>query len=44
MTTITSFATAVDVTVSGVKLETFLAADRATADPLRASRLGPGAD
>jgi transcriptional regulator with XRE-family HTH domain len=37
MTTITSFATAVDVTVSELKLEAFLPADQATADALRAS-------
>ncbi|HEY6494757.1 MAG TPA: helix-turn-helix transcriptional regulator [Trebonia sp.] len=34
MTTITSFATAVDVTVSELKLEAFLPADQATADTL----------
>ena len=31
MTTITSFATAVDVTISELKLEAFLPADEATA-------------
>jgi hypothetical protein len=34
MTTITSFATAVDVTVSELKLEAFLPADQATAAAL----------
>jgi hypothetical protein len=34
MTTITSFATAVDVTISELKLEAFLPADRATAGTL----------
>jgi hypothetical protein len=34
MTTITSFATAVDVTVSELKLEAFLAADQATSAAL----------
>jgi hypothetical protein len=34
MTTITSFATAVDVTVSELKLEAFLPADQATATAL----------
>ena len=34
MTTITSFATAVDVTISELKLEAFLPADEATADAL----------
>ena len=39
MTTITSFATAVDVTVSELKLEAFLPADEATAAALtRAAR------
>jgi hypothetical protein len=35
MTTITSFATAVDVTLSELKLEAFLPADQATAAALR---------
>jgi hypothetical protein len=35
MTTVTSFATAVDVTVAELKLEAFLPADAATADALR---------
>jgi hypothetical protein len=34
MTTITSFATAVDVTLSELKLEAFLPADQATAAAL----------
>ena len=34
MTTITSFATAVDVTVSELRLEAFLPADQATAATL----------
>jgi transcriptional regulator with XRE-family HTH domain len=39
MTTITSFATAVDVTVSELKLEAFLPADQATADALARAAL-----
>ena len=35
MTTITTFATAVDVTVAELKLEAFLPADEATATALR---------
>jgi transcriptional regulator with XRE-family HTH domain len=42
MTTITSFATAVDVTLSELKLEAFLPADQATAAALR--REGPEAE
>jgi transcriptional regulator with XRE-family HTH domain len=44
MTTITSFATAVDVTVSELKLEAFLPADQATADALRAAAAPRAAD
>jgi transcriptional regulator with XRE-family HTH domain len=42
MTTITSFATAVDVTVSELKLEAFLPADQATATALSRYAEGPG--
>ena len=41
MTTITSFATAVDVTLSELKLEAFLPADQATAAAL-SQEAGPG--
>jgi hypothetical protein len=41
MTTITSFATAVDVTISELKLEAFLPADQATAAAL-SQEAGPG--
>jgi transcriptional regulator with XRE-family HTH domain len=41
MTTITSFATAVDVTVSELKLEAFLPADQATAAALTGEAVGP---
>jgi hypothetical protein len=34
MTTVTTFATAVDVTLAELKLEAFLPADQATADAL----------
>jgi hypothetical protein len=45
MTTITSFATAVDVTLSELKLEAFLPADLATAAALaRAARQSAGSD
>jgi transcriptional regulator with XRE-family HTH domain len=43
MTTVTTFATAVDVTLSELKLEAFLPADRATAEALAAAGSGdPG--
>jgi hypothetical protein len=35
MTTVTTFATAVDVTLAELKLEAFLPADQATAEALR---------
>ena len=35
MTTVTTFATAIDVTLSELKLEAFLPADQATADALQ---------
>ena len=38
MTTISSFANAVDVTIAELKLEAFLPADEATAAALRASQ------
>jgi transcriptional regulator with XRE-family HTH domain len=41
MTTVTSFATAVDVTVAELKLEAFLPADAATQRALRATGAGP---
>jgi hypothetical protein len=41
MTTITSFATAVDVTISELKLEAFLPADRSTATALIRAAGGP---
>ncbi|RSS37640.1 helix-turn-helix domain-containing protein [Streptomyces sp. WAC08241] len=40
MTTVTTFATAVDVTLAELKLEAFLPADRATADALLAAAAG----
>jgi hypothetical protein len=40
MTTITSFATAVDVTLAELKLEAFLPADQATADALARAAYG----
>jgi hypothetical protein len=42
MTTITSFATAVDVTISELKLEAFLPADQATATALSRRAERPG--
>jgi transcriptional regulator with XRE-family HTH domain len=44
MTTITSFATAVDVTISELKLEAFLPADSATATALMAGHRWQGTD
>ncbi|MFB7331002.1 helix-turn-helix domain-containing protein [Streptomyces adustus] len=41
MTTVTTFATAVDVTLAELKLEAFLPADAATAEALAASADGP---
>jgi hypothetical protein len=41
MTTVTTFATAVDVTLAGLKLEAFLPADQDTADALQARRTRP---
>lgn len=41
ITTLTSFATAVDVTLAELRLEAFLPADDATAEILRARHFGP---
>ena len=38
MTTVTTFATAVDVTLAELKLEAFLPADQATAEALQSAR------
>ena len=40
MTTVTTFATAVDVTLAELKLEAFLPADQATAEALFGGRGG----
>ena len=43
ITTITSFATAIDVTLSELRIEAFLPADAASADILRRAAHGAGA-
>jgi hypothetical protein len=43
MTTVTTFATAVDVTLAELKLEAFLPADPATAEALTAAATMPSA-